>query len=192
MGIALHPYSCSQGEAERIERCSSGMRVSAVLYVMKVPIEGETPDLSRVTRPDDVAELHGSLESFMRAHCIHEQGERHGIASAFLHPWPNVNDAQPFVQLFLVCAHPAPPVSWPLDLLLAISFPLTTDPTPLLFHKLETAVVDGRPRARTACSRRSRQLRVAVRPFVGVGNARRRENGAAQLYRSATHRRCSF
>src|SRR6266498_5467446 len=76
-----------------------GMRVSAVLYVMKVPIEGETPDLSRVTRPDDVAELHGPLESLMRTHCIHEQGERHGVASALLHPWPNVNDAQPFVQL---------------------------------------------------------------------------------------------
>src|SRR6266498_2956886 len=106
-----------------------GMRVSAVLYVMKVPIEGETPDLSRVTRPDDVAELHRPLESLMRAHCVHEQGERHGVASAFLHPWPNVNDAQPFVQLFLVCAHPCPPVSWPWTDCSGISFPATTDPT---------------------------------------------------------------
>ena len=43
------------------ERCSSELRVSAVLYVMKVPLEGKTLNFCRISRPDDVAELHGPL-----------------------------------------------------------------------------------------------------------------------------------
>jgi hypothetical protein len=36
------------------------VRVSAVLHVMKVPLEGKTPNFGRIS-PDDVAELHGPL-----------------------------------------------------------------------------------------------------------------------------------
>jgi hypothetical protein len=37
------------------------LRVSALLYVMKVPLEGQAPNFGRISRPDDVAELHGPV-----------------------------------------------------------------------------------------------------------------------------------
>jgi len=39
----------------------TSLRVSAVLYVMKVPLEGKTPNFGGISHPNDVTELHGPL-----------------------------------------------------------------------------------------------------------------------------------
>jgi len=51
-----------------------GDRVSAGLHVVEVPEKGETPNIGRVSRPKDIAELHGPLKSLMWARCVHEKG----------------------------------------------------------------------------------------------------------------------
>src|SRR6266540_6181642 len=79
--------------------------VSAALHVVKVPVEGETPNIVGVACPEDIPELHGPLECLMRARCVHEQGKRYGVAAPVLHPWPQVLNAQPFVQLVFIGAH---------------------------------------------------------------------------------------
>src|SRR5437867_5994786 len=72
-------------------------------------MEGEAPNIVGVSPSDDHAELHGPIECLMRARCIHEQGGWHSITSAFLHPWPHVEDAQAYVQPVFLGAHPPPP-----------------------------------------------------------------------------------
>jgi len=86
-------------------------------------MEGEAPNIVGVSPSDDHAELHGPIECLMRARCIHEQGGWHSITSAFLHPWPHVEDAQAYVQPVFLGAHHRLPSVVALGRLLSYSAP---------------------------------------------------------------------